>query len=218
MTLAQIRTLALGYLDDSQSGYFDNAFMLSAINKAQREVQKLLIQQGDNWYLKAQQTPLIVNQQEYIMPADFRKSHRLEVITAGVAPNETKVQLAPISLNQQDMVPYGVGTPAVWAIKKDRIMIFPAPSVAYTMRLWYSYRIADLVNDSDIPDVAYEYHEFIAILAAIDGFVKDDRPFTNLKLMADSYEKLMRQDSDERQQDAPRHVIETESDNMGSLF
>lgn len=218
MTLAQIRTLALGYLDDSESGYFAAAFMLSVINKAQREVQKKLIQAGDNWYLTASTTPFVVDQQEYVLPTDFRKSHRLEVITAGTAPNETKVQLAPISLNQQDMVPSGSGTPAVWCIKKNRIIIFPAPATAHTMRLWYSYRIADLSADSDVPDVPTEYQEYIAVLAAIDGFVKDDRPYTNLKMMADEYEKLMKQDADERQQDAPRHVIETESDNMGSLF
>lgn len=218
MTLAQIRTLALGYLDDSQSGYFTDAFMLSIINKAQREVQKQLLQMGDNWYLTAQQTTLVVNQQEYIMPTDFRKSHRLEIITAGTAPNETKVQLSPISLNQQEMVAAGAGVPAVWCIKKNRIIIFPAPSTAWTMRLWYSYRIAELVNDSDVPDVPSEYHEYIAILAAIDGFVKDDRPYTNLKLMAESYEKLMKQDADERQQDTSRSVIETEYDNMGSFF
>jgi len=220
MQLSEIRTLALSYLDDAQSGYFTNAIMLQFINKAAREVQKQLLQAGENYYVTASQTTLVQNQQEYILPSDFRKTHRVEVITAGTAPNESKIPLESISLNQQDILSNSAtGVPNAFVIKKNRLILFPAPdSSSYVMRLWYSYRIADMVNDSDIPDVPYEYHEYISVLAAIDGRLKDDRPSAELLQMKEDYLKLMKQDCEERTEDSPRHIIETSSDGLGSLF
>lgn len=219
MQLSEIRTLALSYLDDPNGGYFTNSVMLQFINKASREVQKQLLQAGENFYVTAQQTTLVPSQSEYILPSDFRKVNRLEVITQGTAPNESKIVLESISLQQQDILSNStIGVPNAYVLKKNRLILFPAPDNTYVLRLWYSYRIADMVNDTDIPDVPYEYHEYIAILAAIDGFVKDDRPFTNLATMKEEYKALMKQDCEERTEDTPRHIIETSSDGMGSLF
>jgi hypothetical protein len=219
MQLSEIRTLALSYLDDTSGGYFTNATMLQFINKAAREVQKQLLQAGENFYVTAQQTTLVPSQAEYILPADFRKTDRVELVTNGLPPNESKIVLASISLQQQDILSNNaVGTPNAYVLKKNRMILFPTPDQAYVLRLWYSYRIADMVNDTDIPDVPYEYHEYIAVLAAIDGMVKDDRPFTNLATMKADYLTLMKQDAEERTEDGSRHIIETSSDGLGSLF
>lgn len=210
MTRAEIRTLALSWLDDPDGGYFTSAQMNVFINNAQREVQKQLVQAGQNYYLKRAETTTVVGQADYILPTDFLKSHRLEWIDSGTGTNESRIQIYPITVNQQNITTPALGIPAVYSLLQERFTLYPTPQSAKVVRLYYSYRVTDMSADSDTPDVPADYHEYIAILAAMDGFVKDDRAPQNLVKKMEDYKVLMKQTADDRRQDKPRRVLITD--------
>lgn len=211
MNLLQLKNLTAYWLDDLSFGYFTEAQVTVFLNNAQKRLQKRLISAGQNYYTKCVQTTLVVNQMKYALPADFKKEHRLEIVVSGTAPNEAIVPLSPITINQRDFVPQGSGTPQVYTIQKNYLYLRQPPNAALTLRMVYSYEIADLINDTDIPDVPESYHEGIALYAAEDGFIKDGR--TNalhakkLKEFNDEIDK----DAQERNQDVPRSVVVTEA-------
>ena len=210
MVRSDIRNLALYWLDDIDGGYFTPTQMNVFINNAQREVQKQLIQAGQNYYLKRSETLTVVGQADYILPSDFLKSHRLEWIDSGTGTNESRVQIYPITVNQQNYTTPALGIPAHYSILQDRFTLYPTPESAKTIRLFYSYRVTDMSADSDTPDVPSDYHEYIAILAAMDGFVKDDRAPSNLITKMAGYKTLMTQMADDRRQDRSRRVLITD--------
>lgn len=211
MQLSALRNLVASYLDDPNFGYFTQAQIDVWLNNGQKEVQKRLIKAGQNYYHKTVSTYCAANQQDYILPADCKKIHRIELVDGGVAPNETKHTLAPITVNQQDIVQQGPGVPMAYTLKRDRLVIFPMPLSTYKLNLLYSYAVADMVDDTDEPDVPEQYHELIALIAAEDGFIKDGRASDLLvKRMAD-FTRQLDSDAQERNQDVPRTIIETGS-------
>lgn len=218
MTRAQIRTLVLSYLDDMSGTYFTSAQVNVWIDLAQKRVQQMLLQAGENYYLKPVETTLVVGQADYVLPDDFFVLHRLEIVISGTGSQENRQAIVPITTNQQGMVSIASGTPSCYAIKKDRITLSPTPDAALIMRIYYSPMVADITGDSASPDIPVQFHELVAILAALDGFIKDDRSSENLMAKKADYEKLLEQMKNERRQDSPRMIVMTESYDFGSVF
>lgn len=218
MTRSDIRTLILSWLDDPNAGYFTASQVNTWINLAQRQVQLRLLLAGQNWYMKPVETIMVANQADYVLPSDFMVEHRIEIIVSGTGTNENRQALTPITTNQQDLLSVVSGTPTNYFIKKDRVTVMPTPSQGFTMRLYYSPGVVDLSSDSDTPDVPNQYMEYMAILAAYDGFIKDDRVPNNLVVKKLEYEKLLEQSAVDRTQDLGRQVVLTSSDDSGAWF
>lgn len=212
MDLLALRTLVLSYVNDPLGNFFTPAQVNVFLNNAQRETQKQLLQAGQNWYMQCATMTLVVDQQEYVLPSDFLKSHRVEVITSGNIPNETKVMQIPMSVQQQDLLMQNSGPPGSFFLKKNRIVFWPAPDQAYLVRLYYSYGVTDLSADTDVPDVPTEYHEYLAVLAAQDCFIKDDAFPQLLVDKKATYEKRFREDANNRTLDKSRDIVVTQND------
>jgi hypothetical protein len=217
MTFLDLQNLTAYWLDDLNFGYFTTTQVKVFINNAQRTVQKLLLMAGENFYVKPVQTTMIVDQTDYVLPSDFVWLHRLEVIVSGSGTSEERQPLQPITLNQQDFIPNGRGTPEAYYLKKNRIVVLPAPDSAKTLRLHYSPRVSDMSADADLPDVPEDYHEYIAIVAARDGLIKDRRDMTNIQVKLKDFETVLKQLAEQRKVDVPRQIVTTEM-GFGSMF
>ncbi len=211
MTRAQINTLVLSWLDDANGGYFTPAQVNVWINLAHRQVQMMLLQAGQNYYMKPAETLTVSGQADYVLPADFVMEHRLEVVVTGSGTNEDRQKLEAITTNQQDLISISTGIPSSYYIKKDRVTLSPCPQAAYTLRIYYSPLVADLGSDSDVPDVPEQYMEYVALLSAYNGFIKDDRVPNNIMAKKAEFEKLLKELSDNRTQDASRQVVMTQN-------
>lgn len=222
MTRTDLRTMVLSWLDDLQGAYFTPAQVNVWLNMAQRQVQMELLQAGENWYMKPVETLMVSGQQDYMFPSDFVYEHRIEIVLSGTGSNENRQPLIFITTNQQDQVPISIGVPSCYYIKKDRFTISPTPSTAMsnkTLRLYYSPRVADMTSDSDSPDVPEQFMEYVAILAAFNGFIKDDRGAENLLSKKTEYLNILKKMAEDRNQDAARQVVMVEDyDSAGGMW
>lgn len=207
MNLGQIRALACSWLDDVNQTYFTPAQMNVFINNAQRECQKQLLQNGENYYTVRASAPTVQNQDVYSLPLDFLKINKLEILVTGTTPNQVRQLLTPVTLVTLDQVSMTTGLPVAYAMKKNCFVLRPIPDNTYTLYLDYSYRVIDMTVDSSIPDVPQQYHEYLAVLAAIDGFLKDQRDPSPFFTKRDFYLSLMKQDAENRDVSAPRSII-----------
>lgn len=215
MTLLQMRQLVWQWTDDPNGGYFDSTFVDGALNRGCRETQKKLIMAGDLYYVKMPpvETQTVANQASYVLPDDFLVLNRLVYVISGSGTNEEINSLGFITLNQQDLIGTSTtGTPVAFNIQKNRLTLYPIPNQVRTLRMWYSYLIADMVADSDTPDVPEDYQEYACILAAMECFIKDDRPATNILTKKSYYEELFKQMAQQRQAQGPRMVVTTENE------
>lgn len=221
MNLSQLETLVWTWLDDVNGTYFLKSQIDVWINNAQREVQKQLIQAGENYYVEKMQGITTANQDTYALPTDFRKCHKFEVVIGGAVGtvNEIRQTMTPVTYVQLDLISQTTGTPACYCLKRNVVTLRPIPDVAYTMYLHQSYRVVDMVNPNDLPDIPQDYHEYLAVIATIDGFLRDQRdpsPFVVSK--QEKYLKLLKQDADDRDVSAPKSVVVTEDFGGGYLF
>jgi hypothetical protein len=225
MTFSELRSLIWYWTDDQNGistgigGYFTNTQVDRFLNNALKEVQKQLLESGELYWEKTVETMLVVQQQDYILPLDFMTIDRIEIVLSGTTLiTEDKVKLDGITLNQQDLVFQSYGTPRAYTLKQDRISVYPIPDTALKLRLYYEYLVAEMSADADVPDVPERYHEYIAVIAALDCFVKDDRAPSTLLQKYDRYQMLLKQASANRKHDGPRMVRLTNDDDFGSLY
>lgn len=200
----------LSWLDDPNAGYFTEANMNAWINNAQKHVQRQLIQSGELYYAQEVQTTLVASTNEYALPDDYLRHHKMEIIVSGTFPNQNRTTLTQVTPMQASNFGYGTGLPVAYYMKKDSFVLLKCPDQAYTLAMLYSYLVADMDDDADEPDVPLQYHEYIAVVASIDGFFKDQRDMTNLNEKVKYYETLMKQDAQNRAVDSPREVVVTD--------
>lgn len=212
MTRAQLKTLILSWVDDPNAGYFTEANLNTWLNNAQKHVQRQLIQSGELYYAQEVQTTLVASTGEYALPSDYLRHHKMEIIVSGTYPNQVRNVLAQVTPMQATQFGNGTGQPGAYYLKKASFVLLKVPDQAYTLALLYSYLIEDMDNDADVPDVPTQYHEYIAVVATIDAFLKDQRDITNLNEKVKYYEGLMKQDAQNRAVDAPREVVVTQGD------
>jgi hypothetical protein len=210
----------LSWLDDEKQGYFNSNDINTWLNLAQRQVQFELLGAGQNWYQIRAVTQTIGSQADYLVPPDFIFLHRFEIIISGygVPGSENRIALIPMTVNQQDLVPSVLGIPENYILLKDRFSLFPTPQQNYYLRLYYSPKLVDLQNDTDTPDVPEQFMEYIAIVAAFNGFIKDDRAPENLVSKKMEYLNLLKKMTAQRKQDQSRRIIETSSYDYGSYY
>lgn len=211
MTKADLRTYMLQLLDDPFGSYFNTAFSDLALNIGQEEVQKSLIMAGELYYVKVVTALTVTNQADYIWPTDLLKVHKLELVTSGVSPNENIQVLMPITLNQMYAFGQITGTPSNYVLMKDRFTLYPIPDTPnLTVRLYYSYKVAALTSDSQVPDIPEQYQKVIAAYAARQGKVKDDASMANINALIAPFEQEMNQLAQDREYQTPRRVKETD--------
>lgn len=218
MNFGNIKQMVWSWLDDAQHTYFTDSQVSMWINNAQREAQKQLIQAGENYYTRRSFASLVANSDTYILPSDFMKVNKLELLTSGVAPNEVRQQIGFVTLGQLDRVSMTTGTPYVYTIRKNCIVIRPIPDSVKTIYLDYTYLVGDMSADTEIPDCPAQYHEYLAVLATIDGLLKDQRDPAPLLAKKDFYLSLMKQDAENRNVDYSREVVITDEPSIGMLF
>lgn len=199
-------------VDDLAMTYFTPSQIQTWLNNGQREVQKKLLQSPGNWYVTPVNTPTVQNQAIYALPADYLKCHRIEIVLSGTTPNEVKSPLDVITINEQDLFPNGPGNPGAYYLFKNNINLVPIPSTAgQTIRLYYSYLVADMVLSNDVPDVPYQYEELIAWYAIRDAFIKDQREMGEVQKKIDVYEAMMKEDMQQRDVSRGRRIVTTET-------
>ncbi len=211
MNFGKLRTLVWSWLDDPLGAYFTEAQVNVWLNNAQHEVQKQLIQAGQNFYVQRMKGLTVQNQDVYQLPTDFKRDHKFQVVTSGTGVNQIMQTLIPVTYVQLDQISQTTGTPSVFCIKKNAVVIRPIPDNAYVMYLSQSYRVVDMVNDADLPDCPSDYTEYIAVLATLDGLMKDQRDASQFIVGKEKkYLDMLEKDAQNRDVSAPRQVVVTE--------
>lgn len=211
MDLATMLSLASDYLDDVNNGYFTTTLLTLRLNLALKELQKRLILAGEQYYSYAVYTSTVQNQQAYALPSDFLNIVRLDYVLSGSGTTAVEQKIYSMTPNQRDLIGSITGPPAYYFLQNNNLMLAPVPDTIYTLRLEYTYFIADLVLTTDVPDAPKQFHEYAVLLAVRDCMVKDGRPLGNVETKLKEYEELLKQMASARRDDGARMIVSTDS-------
>jgi hypothetical protein len=220
MTRGQLRTLTLGWLNDLNAGFFTEDQINTYLNNAQKEAQKKLLQAGEEYYTVCVTTPVIPNQDCYALPSDFRKLAKLKLIISGFGTVNEEFNILTYSTPMELDAARGQGRPELYTIRRNCIILKRTPdSSPYYLGMLYAYMVSDMTSDTQEPDVPPAYHEYLALLATRDGLLRDERaPSNEFLAKLDSYEKLMVEDSKQRDVSAPRYIVSTDDEYVDGVW
>lgn len=215
MTVLEIKNYCWSLLDDLNGDYFTAPEMLRYINQCTQETQKKLVLSGNNWYAKIDtSTSTVVNQRNYSLPTDFLKMNRLESVININTVSEQWYPITSITLNQKDQN-FLESEPTGFYFLKSTLYLTPPPKTIRTLRMYYTYRVAQVALDADIPDVPEEFHEYIANLVVQRCFLKDGRSAELVERQIMQVEESLKAEAIERAQDHASTVVIVEEDYPG---
>lgn len=169
MTLANLRSTLRRHIDDRNSERFTDAELLEELNNAQRDVQ-LIVNQADEGFFSACQSYSVVastDSYEFSLPTNLMKVILAERETTGVPIPAEWVDFRRRhvdSWNSDALDQNAQETPRCY-LRGNKVGVV-APSVSYTLRVWYTYAIADLANDSDESEIPAEHRDLLTLQAA----------------------------------------------------
>lgn len=121
--------------------------------------------------------PFVAGTREYSLPADFIRLSRsddegsLRIELAGAA--DLPVHEVPlVEINARDET--ATGRPLLFALKASTFVVWPAPDATYTGRLPYWAGAAEMVADTDVPNIPDEYCELLVAYALSLAYGKED--------------------------------------------
>lgn len=209
MNLGQLKDEFYALVDDPSRGYFTEAQVERWLNNAQRETQKQLVECNSTYYIKCVKAAIVPNKACYYWPENFYKLNRFDVILSGEGTtSENRVTLDTLTPTELNLINNGPSVPLGFFTKKNTFELRPYPDQGYTIELLYSYRVADMTTDADIPDAPEEYHEYLVVLAVLDAFFKDQRDPSPFLAKKDYYLALMKQAATQRLINQPRSVVQ----------
>ena len=216
MTFGDLKDYVARNVDDKNFGYFTEADIGARVNLAQKELQKRLISANEQYFCICVKTNTVANQKTYSLPSDFLQVVRLEKVLSGSGDLVNTQQIMPITPNQVNLSPFGLnaaGSPNNYYFQNRTIILVPTPISAIEIRLFYSYIVDDMVNDSDEPDanIPENLQEYIGVLATRDCLFQDNREITPVELKLKHYEMLLKEIATQRNADVTRMVTITDS-------
>ncbi len=210
MNFGEMKDYVATQLDDLNMGYFTPAILSKYINNAQYEVHKLCTLSGEGYFSVQVCTELVQSQRDYVLPSDFFKLEKIEVITSGTAPNEVTSVLYETTPMQVNYVGVQTGTPSCYYFKNSRLSLFPAPDASASgkqLRMLYTPKPVPMTADSEVSVIPVEYHEFVCVLAVIDGLLRDGRESGPYGEKKKDYEEKLKRAAVQRSIAQSRQVI-----------
>lgn len=176
MTVADIQSYVKTILGSSSDPFYTDAEILTVMN-AVVPLMAVRIEEMITWVEWA----LVADTQAYTLPEDWIAMEHIEVIDS----NDTNRtwQLYPLSIKEFNKVARNAADqtdsdPAYYRLeigpinvnqdpqRVGEIYLYPTPSTAHTLRMWYYRRPNDCSATTDIPELPLHYHEAICIKTA----------------------------------------------------
>lgn len=171
LTLANLRDLLREHLDDLGADRLSNARLLALLNEGQREIQKIIDGADENFFSKAQAYTVVptTDALEFELPDDLIKVIQVErQVSGGNAVPAVYVDFrARHTTSYQTDWTGDTTSPSAprFFIRGNKLSVVD-PRESYTLRMWYTYAIPDLVADGDFSQIPNEYRSLIALHAA----------------------------------------------------
>jgi hypothetical protein len=191
-TLTQLIGRVRFFIDEPSSQNFTDADITYSLNRGQEEVVKEIVHENQDYFETFTDINLVAG------------TDTNEVLSA-IDINEKVVSTASISSLILSSQPTG------WYFLGGQIGFSPVPVAPLAVRLFYVPFLAELVNGSDVSPIPQDYHDMMAISAAIDMFTKDQEDTSALQAKWDVLLNRLQRTLRDRQIQEPKHVRRVET-------
>lgn len=195
MNLVELREHFWDLMDDPHQTVWDVSQVTRLLNRGVESVARS-IEDADSSYFGACQEYEVdaapTQEIAYELPSDYRRIIMAErVMSAGQDP--LPAIWVPFSMRHEGVAsqqPRSHYRPVVTTIGRKFVVMYP--DQAFTLRLWYAKKLAELDTDDDEPeDIPTDFHEVIALEAARRAYGIARDPFPHEALLQQQLASLM---------------------------
>jgi hypothetical protein len=168
------------HLNDSTAnpgvGFFAPDAYISAIDEANQVVNSVLSSIDSEYFRRPSSFSLEVGKQSYKLPPDAARVHEVYWVDTGGQALRLESMRVPMLLSATDP-----GPPCSYFVRRNQIDIYPSPDAVHTISFYFDQVMTNLTLGTEVPSSPVEFHDMIAIYAAIIMSASDDRPTAKLE-------------------------------------
>lgn len=226
-TVGNLRLEAQQRINKENSQFYTTQEWNSMISQSYKELYDILIQKfGDDYFLANPYTyttsgtiDSVTQQSTYPLPPDFYKLMRVEVALNPGDPNSwiTLKEFQAIQANLWNYPNvytfYGI-TNLRYRLWGTNLVIAPIPSAGQTIRILYSPRPNQLINDTDTVDAISGWEEYIISDVCIKALAKEESDPSVFLLQKQALLKRIEEAAENRNVGEPETVSDSKLRNF----
>lgn len=226
-TLGNLRLEAQQRINKENSQFYSTQEWNSMLSQSYKELYDILIQKfGDDYFLANPYTyttsgtiDSTTMQSTYPLPMDFYKLMRVEVALNPADPNSwvTLRQFDAIQANLWNYPNvytfYGI-TNLRYRLWGDNLVVVPIPSAGQTLRILYSPRPNQLINDTDLINGVSGWEEYIVVDACAKALIKEESDATPFAIQKQALLKRIEEAAENRNVGEPQTVSDSKLRNF----
>lgn len=185
MNRSEIRSLTRIWLDEASAGFWTDAELNTLINLSNQRVNSIIAALHEDYFTASSTFSTVSGTLSYNLPTDFRFMRRLEHYSATDASDIRKLdEIKFPRIESYAEWPFeSAGKPRRYVIRGKQMDLYPPPNAIYTMRIYYDVRQDDLSLDTSAPLSPVDFHDMIAVDAAIKALIKNHEPAEELRIL-----------------------------------
>lgn len=226
-TLGNIKLECQQRCNKEFSQFYTQQELNNMVSQSFKELYDILIQKfGNDYYIAPPfsyvttgQVDPITQTQTFPLPNDFYKLMRVEVALNAGDPNSwvTLRQFDAIQANLWNFPNvytfYGI-TNLRYRLWGTNLQIVPIASSGQTIRIWYSPRANQLINDTDTVDAISGYEEYIVADVCIKMLAKEESDVTIFAAQKAALMKRIEEAAENRNVGEPQTVSDSKTRNF----
>lgn len=181
MQLSDLRLAAKQRADMEHSAFLSDAEWNREINNSYLELYDILVEHYGDAYFSANPFPFTTDGVNVLfpLPVDFYKLQGVDVQLTGVNTGQwfTVARFNFAERNKYNLPSALSGyrySRLRYRLNGSNIMVEPLPQAGLNFRLWYTPRLAPLINDTDVADGLSGWLDYVVVDAAIKALTKEE--------------------------------------------
>ncbi len=211
MDLLALKNLLRAYMNDKRGDRWpdaDNVTSITLLNRAQEDVQDMIDSVDERFFSKGQDYSVeaTIDSYEFTLPSDFKTVCQAERLTTSQPIPASWCSFTDRHTDAR-RAPWNTGVPGapLLYLRGNKIGVVN-PTDAYTLRVWYTKRIPDLVLTTDVSEIPTQHQSFIALHAARLAYGSENRDFSRWDSEYNRRATQLTEFMESRQRQEPKYV------------
>lgn len=215
-TLLQLRTDVRNRADLTNSQFVSDTELTTYINASIAELHDLLVASWDSDYnLLSYTLSTVSGTDAYALPSDF---YKLRGVDVRLGANDWH-SIRPFNFNERnsnnEITSYSIsGDYFRYRIAGSNLLLSPAPTGIYSVKLWYTPLATKLILDADTLNDINQFSEYVIVDAAIKCLNKEESDVSVLMAQKAGLQKRIEEMAQNRDAGQPESISDIYAENI----
>lgn len=182
---------------DGTSSFFADSALVNYFNQAQREIQSVIVQAYENYFVTHSDINIVAGTDEYALHSQVMKIVRVEYI--GDNNINSPEEIYPITFNEKEyyhnanLDVTALGTVQAYALKDKSFVLRPRPEVTQNcaVRYYFIKVLSDLTASGAISEIPIQFHEVLGLGITVRAMIQQEGTTDSYTVINNRYREMI---------------------------